>query len=115
MMSPAQVRDDVLRTIESELGRHRVEDKFAPRTIDLDLVLYNDLVTEEMDLKLPHPDLARPFVCTPVFELLEEDRFGIEQGLRKRMMRLLPPNARQTVPGKILEDFTRQLQQLAGG
>jgi len=114
-MGPVQIREDLLRPIESKLGRRSVEDKFAPRTIDLDLVLYNDLVIDEMDLRLPHPDIARPFVCVPVLELLEEDRPGVERDLRKRMMRLLPQDVRQAAPGEVLEDFTHRLQRLAGG
>jgi len=113
-MSPVQVRENLLRPIESELGRCRLEDKFAPRAIDLDLVLYDDLIVDETDLKLPHPDLARPFVYAPVLELLEEDISDIEQGLRRRMVELLPQEVRHASPGEVLEDFTRQLRRLAG-
>lgn len=114
-LGPAQVREALLRPIESELGRRRGEDKFAPRTIDLDLVLFDDHVTDEKDLRLPHPDIARPFVCAPILELLEDDRSSIERGLRKRMTSLLPQDVRQTPPGEALEEFTHQLQRLAGG
>jgi len=46
-----------LRRVESDLGRVRTEDRYAPRPIDLDLVLYDDLVVEGSGLRLPDPDL----------------------------------------------------------
>ncbi|MBN1441873.1 MAG: 2-amino-4-hydroxy-6-hydroxymethyldihydropteridine diphosphokinase [Planctomycetes bacterium] len=69
-LPPRRLRDEVLRPIETALGRVRTEDRYAPRSIDLDLLLYGDRVVEEADLKIPHPDLARPFVYAPLLELL---------------------------------------------
>jgi 7,8-dihydro-6-hydroxymethylpterin-pyrophosphokinase len=46
-----------LRRIESDLGRVRTEQRYAPRSIDLDLVLYDDLVAEGSGPRLPDPDL----------------------------------------------------------
>jgi 2-amino-4-hydroxy-6-hydroxymethyldihydropteridine diphosphokinase len=43
-----------LHLIEKRLGRVRTQ-KWGPRTIDLDLLLYGDLVIEEEGLRLPHP------------------------------------------------------------
>lgn len=59
----------VLSQIEDRLGRVRTADRFAPRTIDLDLVLYGDEVCDTPDLHLPHPDIVRPFVGVPILEL----------------------------------------------
>ena len=60
----------VLRTIEDALGRHRTSDKFAPRTIDLDLILYDELVVNADGLVLPDPDIIRrPFLALPLSEL----------------------------------------------
>ena len=67
---PAQVKHGILRPIENELGRKRTEDKYAPRTIDLDLILYGDLAMDEADIKLPDPQiLERPFLAIPLSEL----------------------------------------------
>jgi 2-amino-4-hydroxy-6-hydroxymethyldihydropteridine diphosphokinase len=69
---PAEVRNDLLRPVESELGRRRTEDKYAARTIDLDLILYGNLEMEAQaeGLHLPDPDiLKRPFLALPLFEL----------------------------------------------
>jgi len=60
----------VLRAIESELGRQRTSDKYAPRPIDLDLILYDDLVLNADGLVLPDPDIRnRPFLAVPLAEL----------------------------------------------
>jgi 2-amino-4-hydroxy-6-hydroxymethyldihydropteridine diphosphokinase len=58
-----------LLLIERRLGRQRSK-RWGPRTIDLDLLLYGDLVVDEPDLKVPHPELARrSFVLVPLVEL----------------------------------------------
>lgn len=58
--------------IEREVGR-RERDRFGPREIDLDLLLYGDLVLEEEGLVLPHPELhRRRFVLEPLCELAPE-------------------------------------------
>jgi 2-amino-4-hydroxy-6-hydroxymethyldihydropteridine diphosphokinase len=58
-----------LLLIERRLGRARSK-RWGPRTIDLDLLLYGDLVVDEPDLKVPHPQLARrSFVLVPLVEL----------------------------------------------
>jgi dihydroneopterin aldolase/2-amino-4-hydroxy-6-hydroxymethyldihydropteridine diphosphokinase len=69
-IEPADLKRTVLRPIEAELGRRRIADKYADRTIDLDLVLYGDLVVSTADLVLPDPDLSsRAFLAVPLFEL----------------------------------------------
>lgn len=64
------VKHHILRRIEAELGRIRTKDRYAARTIDLDLVLYDELVTQTEDLTLPDPDIARrPYLALPLHEL----------------------------------------------
>ena len=60
-----------LLEIEGELGRDRSrEQRWGPRTIDLDLLLYGDEVIDEPGLTVPHPRLAeRRFVLEPLHEL----------------------------------------------
>lgn len=70
---PVELKEQVLRAIEARLGRERTEDKYAPRTIDLDLLLYDGLVMETEDLTLPDPDIVRrPFLAIPLCELAPE-------------------------------------------
>ncbi len=59
-----------LQAIEAVLGRVRGHAPAAARTMDLDLLLYGDLVMEEAGLSIPHPRLtARRFVLEPLAAL----------------------------------------------
>jgi len=72
-ISPMDLKFQVLRRIEQTLGRTRGADPNAPRTIDLDIVLYGDLVMREPVLEIPDPDiLTRPFVAIPIYEIAPE-------------------------------------------
>ncbi|GAA6756755.1 7,8-dihydro-6-hydroxymethylpterin-pyrophosphokinase [Thermus sp. 2.9] len=65
---------EALLGVERALGRERKE-RWGPRTIDLDLLLYGDLVLEEEGLQVPHPRLhERAFVLVPLLDLLPEGR-----------------------------------------
>ena len=69
-LPPLELKRTVLRRIEEELGRKREADRFAPRTIDLDLVLYAGVVLKTAELVLPDPEIrSRPFLAGPLFEL----------------------------------------------
>jgi len=72
---PVEFKYSVLRTIEEAMGRRRTEDKSAARTIDLDLILYDDLIMETETLILPDPQITRrSFVALPLHELSPELR-----------------------------------------
>jgi len=67
---PRDLKFRVLRSFETALGRIRTADRNAPRTIDLDILVYGDLVLDEPDLKIPDPDiLDRPFLKVPLADL----------------------------------------------
>jgi 2-amino-4-hydroxy-6-hydroxymethyldihydropteridine diphosphokinase len=67
---PREIKFDILRKIEERLGRIRTADKFAARTIDLDLILYGTLIIDDPDLCLPDPTIRTyPFVAIPLLEL----------------------------------------------
>ncbi|HLP98109.1 MAG TPA: 2-amino-4-hydroxy-6-hydroxymethyldihydropteridine diphosphokinase [Sideroxyarcus sp.] len=67
---PPPVLKHILRNIENSQGRQRTEDKFAPRTIDLDLLVYGDLAIDAEGMRLPDPEiLERPFLAIPLCEL----------------------------------------------
>ncbi|HVP35376.1 MAG TPA: 2-amino-4-hydroxy-6-hydroxymethyldihydropteridine diphosphokinase [Terriglobales bacterium] len=71
--SPVDLKHKVLRKIEKDLGRKRGKDKYAARTIDLDLILYDDLVLNTKDLTLPDPNIeSRPYLAIPLYELNPE-------------------------------------------
>jgi len=69
--TPAEeLKHKVLRKIEKDLGRKRSKDKFASRTIDLDLTIYDDLVLKTDDFTLPDPHItSRPYLAVPLYEL----------------------------------------------
>lgn len=61
---------DALHEIESNYGRSRGAVRYVSRTIDLDLLLYDDLVCDEEDLQLPREDVSRfAFVLRPLSEM----------------------------------------------
>jgi 2-amino-4-hydroxy-6-hydroxymethyldihydropteridine diphosphokinase len=67
-----------LHEAEAVCGRPRDAPKWAPRTMDLDLLLYGDLQYTEPGLKIPRPDLLkRPYMLRPMAELAPECRHPI--------------------------------------
>ena len=59
-----------LREIETRLGRTRTPDKYAPRTIDLDLCLYGNTILDSNELTLPAADIvSRAYLATTLAEL----------------------------------------------
>jgi len=68
-LAPRELKH-LLRSIESSLGRTRTEDRYAPRTIDLDLVLYAERVIREPGLIVPDPDLlTRAFLSAAILQI----------------------------------------------
>ena len=69
--TPAELLKLILR-IEEKGGRIRTE-KNAPRTIDIDILFYDQLVIDEPGLSIPHPRIAdRRFVLEPLNEISPE-------------------------------------------
>ena len=67
-MAPLDVLD-ALQAIEIDQGRERHE-RWGPRTLDLDILLFGDRLIDEPRLKVPHYHMqARPFVLYPLAEL----------------------------------------------
>lgn len=70
-LAAIEVKQDILLPIESALGRIRSEDKYAARTIDLDLVLYGEQEINQPNLQIPDPDISqRVFLAAGAAELL---------------------------------------------
>ncbi len=66
-----------LLSIETVIGRVRSE-KYAPRLIDIDILLYNDLQYHDEHLDIPHPRLPeRRFVLTPLAEIAGEQQHPV--------------------------------------
>ncbi len=69
-LAAAEFKTQVLQIIEHELGRVRTTDKNAPRTIDLDIALFNDEVIEVGHRHIPGPDLLKyAHIAVPLADL----------------------------------------------
>ncbi|MEO0367736.1 MAG: 2-amino-4-hydroxy-6-hydroxymethyldihydropteridine diphosphokinase [Pseudomonadota bacterium] len=73
-LQPLELLNELQR-IETQLGRQRVKgNQNAPRRIDLDILLYQNLNIDHPRLQIPHPRLTeRRFVLEPLLELLDID------------------------------------------
>ncbi len=104
--APSELKHEILRPIEQELGRVRTGDKYAPRTIDLDLIAYDDLVLSTADMQLPDPQiLERPFLAAGLGELAPD---MVLPGVNLRIVDIaasLPRAGMET-----LEDYSHLLQ-----
>ena len=68
-VEPRELLDRLL-AVERALGRDRSGERWGPRTVDLDLLLYGDVSLDEPGLTVPHPRLhERRFVLEPLLEL----------------------------------------------
>lgn len=67
--SPSELLTEI-NAIESMMGRKRNQDRYSSRVIDIDILLYDDLIIEEKGLKIPHRLMhERKFVLVPLSEL----------------------------------------------
>ena len=61
---------EALQKIEKRFGRARNGDRFGPRSLDLDLLMYADQIISSAQLELPHPRMhERLFVLEPLAEI----------------------------------------------
>ena len=68
----------ILKEIEKQHGRQRISEKFSARALDLDLILYGDLILDEAHLQLPRPELMDyAFMLEPLAELAPDLRHPI--------------------------------------
>ena len=71
---------EYLHSLENDSGRERTR-HWGPRTLDLDLIYYSDLIINSETLMLPHPELQkRRFVLEPIAEIAPnyvDPRYGV--------------------------------------
>ena len=81
-----------LQAIETQCGRPRFAPKWASRTMDLDVLLFGDLVEKTAEYTLPRPDLLkRPYMLGPMAEIAPE---------------VVHPTANKAI-GQLWEEFER--------
>jgi len=74
-LSAAELKEQVLQPIEHALGRVRGTDKNAPRTIDLDITLFNDQVMQIGQRHIPDPELVQhAHIAIPLADLAPQYR-----------------------------------------
>jgi len=107
-IEPRRLKFEVLRVIETILGRKRTDDKYASRTIDIDIILYGNLVVSTKDLTLPDPDIRkRAFLAIPLSEIEPDLMLPIEKKpIREIAGRFKKPKIME------LNSFTETLQGL---
>ena len=85
-LSAQALRAEALPALEAALGRVRTENKNAPRTIDIDLLLFNREVLQLGKRHIPNPEVQeRPFVAIPLAEIAP-DYIHPETGQTLRQM-----------------------------
>jgi 2-amino-4-hydroxy-6-hydroxymethyldihydropteridine diphosphokinase len=86
-----------LQKLEQKHGRERHYQN-APRTLDLDILLYGDVVLNDEQLTIPHPRMTnRAFVLMPLAEV-DADLAWCDASLSRQVLRdLLPQVANQTI------------------
>jgi 2-amino-4-hydroxy-6-hydroxymethyldihydropteridine diphosphokinase len=101
--APHLLKSGILRDIERILKRRRSADTCASRTIDLDLLLYDDAVIHDRNLVIPDPDIyRRQFVAAGIFELdpdlrLPDSKIGIRTVLDRLNQNPLRPDETLTL------------------
>ncbi len=76
-----------LNTIEHSAGRIRTDQRFGPRTLDMDIVFYDDVIMDSPELILPHPRMhQRRFVLQPICDI---DAASVHPLFRKTVSALL--------------------------
>lgn len=75
----------ILLGIEENMGRKRLE-RWGPRLIDLDILLYDDMIINSEELTVPHPEMhKRRFILEPIMQLAP---YKIHPALHKSMLEL---------------------------
>jgi dihydroneopterin aldolase/2-amino-4-hydroxy-6-hydroxymethyldihydropteridine diphosphokinase len=85
LMDPRQLLT-YLQQEEALAGRERKE-HWGPRTLDLDILFYDDLILDEENLQIPHKDMAnRDFVLRPLSDLAPYKRHPLTKKTVEEML-----------------------------
>lgn len=96
-LTPHQLLAQIQR-IEQALGRQRRIPK-GPRTLDIDIVLFGDLVVQDVALQIPHPAMhQRRFVLEPLTEVNPDVFHPLLQKTARELLAGLPPEGGKISP-----------------
>ena len=88
VLSPYEILQQT-QDIEIKMGRIKQSDSYEARTMDIDLLFYNDLELNTSDLTLPHPKMGeRKFVLIPLNEIAPDKRHPVSGLKVQEMLRL---------------------------
>lgn len=102
-----------IKRIEKQLGRtDNGEIRFGPRPIDLDILLYDDVILEEEDPIVPHPRLhTRAFVLVPLAEIAPDVRHPKLNKTILELSRKVPTEGVKLKEHGLLSGYTRDIQE----
>ncbi len=82
---------DCFRRIETQQGRERAQPRFSSRTIDIDLLLYDDAVIEGVDFSIPRREITeQAFVLRPLADLCSDYLHPVEHKTIGQLWREFP-------------------------
>ncbi|MDX9789091.1 MAG: 2-amino-4-hydroxy-6-hydroxymethyldihydropteridine diphosphokinase [Desulfobacterales bacterium] len=87
---------DALKRVEKKVGRKENPVRFGPRVLDLDIILYDDLVLSAPNLIIPHPRMhERRFVLKPICDIAPDTVHPVMQRTIRQLLNALKDEKHQ--------------------